>query len=71
MAKFEDVKNDLIDYLAKVDKEKLNMLDLKAYAEIIQIVDEMNQKNYYGNLLEKMSTGFTMPAYHPVETKEV
>lgn len=37
----EDLKQELIDCLAKIDKSKLNMADLNCYAYIVKTVDDM------------------------------
>lgn len=37
----DEVKQDLIDHLAGMDKAKLNMMDLNTYAIIVKLVDDM------------------------------
>lgn len=71
MNNIEDLKSDFINYLSNVDKTKLSMIDLKTYAEIVQIVDGIGRKEYFETMIEKMSDTFsgTNTKYQPIEMK--
>lgn len=36
-----EIKQDLLDHLATIDKTKLNIMDLNCYAAIVKTVDDM------------------------------
>ncbi len=60
----EHIKNDLLSTLGSIDKEKLNLYDLRTYAEIVKTVSEIQEKGYMDKLVETMSgmsTGFNGP----------
>ncbi len=57
----EHIKNDLLRTLDGINKEKLSLYDLKAYAEIVKTVSEIQEKGYMDKLVDAMSnvsTGF-------------
>lgn len=42
----DEVKQDLIDHLAGMDKAKMNMMDLNTYAIIVKMVDDMMKPDF-------------------------
>ncbi len=60
----EHIKNDLLKTLDSIDKEKLNLYDLRTYAEIVKTVSEIQEKGYMDKLVDtmsSMSTGYNGP----------
>lgn len=37
----DELKQELIDHLATIDKTKLNIIDLNGYAAVLKMVDDM------------------------------
>ena len=50
-------KESLLKTLESIDKDKLSMLDLKTYAEILRIVSETQEKSYLDTITGLLSTG--------------
>ncbi len=70
----DELKKEFINHLHEIDKSKLSIYDLKTYAEILKIMDEIelaNKPNEWAELLATMTAGGFGPAYKPVELKEV
>lgn len=53
----EQAKNDLIETLSSIDKEKLSLPDLRLYAETLKIVSEIQGKGYSEMLAEMLGNG--------------
>lgn len=72
MKTVNDLKTELIDHLAAVDKSKLDMRDLKTYCEVVKMVDELNGPTFYDtwSLVSKTFDAYSGKKYHPVELKE-
>lgn len=52
-----EIKQDLLDHLATIDKTKLNIMDLNCYAAIVKTVDDM-MKPDLSETLKSISNGF-------------
>lgn len=56
-----ELKQELVDYLATVDKTKLNMMDLHGYATVLKMVDDMlkpDPSEYFNETLKAISNGY-------------
>lgn len=53
----EEVKNDLLQTLHSIDKDKLSIFDLKVYAETVKIASEIQAKSYAEALAETLALG--------------
>lgn len=56
----DEIKQDLIDHLASMDKEKMNMMDLNTYAIIVKMVDDMmkpDPSEYLKETIQMMREG--------------
>lgn len=51
----EQAKNNLIETLESMDKDKLSLSDLQVYANILKTVSEIETKNYVESLAEIFS----------------
>lgn len=61
-----DLKQSLVDTLGSIDKGKLNLYDLKTYAEILKTVADTHTANYEEILsksLEALNKPYTPPSY--------
>lgn len=61
----ETLKNKLIDTLDGIDKDKLTLMDLKMYADILKTVSEIQAKSYaeaLAEMLGKMHAPIPQPA---------
>lgn len=58
MTTTENLKNELLDTLGSIDKNKLSLLDLKMYADILKTASEIQAKSYLDTMAEVMSGGF-------------
>ena len=58
MTTTENLKNELLDTIGSIDKNKLSLLDLKMYADILKTVSEIQEKSYFDTMAEVMSGGF-------------
>lgn len=66
----EQAKNDLIETLSSIDKEKLSLPDLRLYAETLKIVSEIQGKSYPEILAETFAKGSSL-GYKPVTVSEL
>ncbi len=61
----EQVKKNLLNTLDSIDRDKLSLLDLKLYAEILRTVSEIQAKSYLETMTEAMRStvcaGFNKP----------
>ena len=73
MHTLDEIKKEFIDHIYAIDKSKLNMLDLRTYADIVKIVDEIDRANKPDKWMDLMgaitSHGLGYP-YSPVAIKE-
>lgn len=61
----EQAKNDVLETLSSMDKEKLSLPDLHLYAQILKTVSEIQSKSYAEHLAETLAAvggGFGMKA---------
>lgn len=61
----EQAKNDILETLNSMDKEKLSLPDLHLYAQILKTVSEIQAKSYAESLAETMASvgvGFGLKA---------
>ncbi len=65
-----DVRQELIDHLYKVDKSKLSAVDLKIYADTVQIVNDMEDKAKGDTITAMLSSLAVGPRYKTVDMKE-
>lgn len=57
----DEIKQGLIDHLANMDKEKMNMMDLNTYAIIVKMVDDMmkpDPSKYLKETMQTISSGY-------------
>ncbi len=47
-----DLKNDLLNTLDSIDKEKLSLPDLQLYASVLKSVSEITEKPYMDTLIQ-------------------
>ena len=69
----QSVKDVLVAHLAAIDKTQLNMMDLKLYTEVVQMVDclyKPNEKEAWQMLMENFAAVGNKDYYHPVTMKE-
>lgn len=69
----QTVKDDLVAHLGAIDKKQLNMMDLKLYAEVVQMVDcfyKPDEKKEWQVLMESLANMGGNGYYHPVTMKE-
>lgn len=50
-------KENLLKTLESIDKDKLSLLDLKTYAEILRIISDIQEKSYLDTITGLFSTG--------------
>lgn len=50
-------KENLLKTLESIDKDKLSLIDLKTYAEILRIVSDIQEKSYLDTITGIFSTG--------------
>lgn len=58
----DELKQELVDYLATVDKAKLNMMDLNGYVTVLKMVDDMlrpDPSEYFKETMQMISNGYT------------
>lgn len=63
MKTVNELKQELIDHLATVDKTKLNIMDLNGYAAVLKMVDEMlrpDPSEYIRETMQAISAGNTL-----------
>lgn len=55
-------KENILKTLESIDKDKLSLLDLKTYAEILRIVSDIQEKSYLDTITNLLSNtgGFGM-----------
>lgn len=61
----DEIKQDLIDHLATIDKTKLNMMDLNCYTVIVKTVDDMMKPDpsaYFNETLKAISNNYCVCA---------
>lgn len=58
------LKNKLIETLDSVEKDKLTLMDLRMYADILKTVSEIQTKSYAEAMAEMMN-GFHSPIPQP------
>lgn len=59
----EQAKNDILNTLNSMDKEKLSLPDLHMYAQILKTVSEIQAKSYVESIAETFAAvggGFSM-----------
>lgn len=49
-------KENLLKTLESIDKDKLSLIDLKTYAEILRIVSDIQEKSYIDTITGMLST---------------
>lgn len=57
----DELKQDLIDHLASIDLEKLNMIDLSTYAMTVKTADDMMRRDAFERFFENtnhLTNGF-------------
>lgn len=57
----DDVKQSLLATLDSIDKDKLNLVDLKTYADVLKTVSEIQSKNYFDCLSSGLAFGLKQP----------
>ena len=60
----EILKNKLMETLDSIDKDKLSLMDLRMYADILKTVSEIQTKSYAEAMAEMMS-GIHAPIPQP------
>ena len=65
-----DLKQDLMDTIDKIDKEKVTISDLKTLAETVGVLSTIkeNQTDYMDVLMKMSSTGF---GYKPTTVSDL
>ena len=58
----EQAKNNLIDTLESMDKNKLSLGDLQIYAHILKTISEIESKSYVESLAELFSANMGFKA---------
>lgn len=58
------LKNKLMETLNSIDKDKLSLMDLRMYADILKTVSEIQTKSYAEAMAEMMN-GFHAPIPQP------
>lgn len=53
----EEAKNNLLATLDSIDRDKLSLLDLKTYAEILKTISEIQTKSF-SEYISQFSSGF-------------
>lgn len=73
MATVTDLKTELVDYLADIDKTKLNMEEIKTYVGILTVLHDMERPDPTEKMMQTMeamkNVGFGERAT-PVAMKE-
>ena len=66
----KDLKQDLMDTIDKIDKEKVTISDLKTLAETVGVISTIkeNQTDYMDVLMKMSSTGF---GYKPTTVSDL
>lgn len=66
----KDLKQDLMDTIDKIDKEKVTISDLKTLAETVGVLSTIkeNQTDYMDVLMKMSSTGF---GYKPTTVSDL
>ena len=66
----KDLKQDLMDTINKIDKEKVTISDLKTLAETVGVLSTIkeNQTDYMDVLMKMSSTGF---GYKPTTVSDL
>ena len=66
----KDLKQDLMDTIEKIDKEKVTISDLKTLAETVGVLSTIkeNQTDYMDVLMKMSSTGF---GYKPATVSDL
>lgn len=59
------LKNKLLGTLDSIDKDKLSLMDLQLYANILKTVSEIQTKSYADTMAEMMN-GFRAPIPQPM-----
>lgn len=62
----DEIKQDLIDHLATIDKTKLNMMDLNCYTVIVKTVDDMmkpDPSEYFKETMKAISDTYNNSVY--------
>lgn len=70
----DEIKQDLIDHLATIDKTKLNIMDLNCYAAIVKTVDDMmkpDPSEYLSETLKAISNGYNYCACDTTDSVKV
>lgn len=57
-----DLKNELIETLGGINKDKLSLYDLKTYAEILKIISDTHANGYEEVLMKSLECLNTPPA---------
>lgn len=53
---FKDVKQRFIDYLGNMELDKLNMMDLSTYSNIIRTMHDTERADYFETIVKMMTT---------------
>lgn len=64
MKTIDDLRQDLFDKLGDIDIGKLNMMEMKTYAEVVKLASEIQVKSYAEYLSSIATMGFEK-AYEP------
>lgn len=66
----KQAKENLLEALDSIDKDKLSLSDLKVYAETLKVISEIQIKSYQDYLSDIM-TGFNAAQYKPATVSEL
>lgn len=74
MKTIAELKQDLIDHLATIDKEKLNMMDLNGYVTVLKMADDMmkpDPSDYLKEMMKSISDSYSYCACTTGENAKV
>lgn len=60
----EEVKNDFLSFVNKIDKSTLSLGELKCYAETLKLISEINTSNFF-DYYEKIQDMTSCSCYQP------
>lgn len=70
----ENLKHELLEILESIDKEELNLCDLKEYAEIVKVVSEIKGRDYMeivASMISEPSMGNVKALGSPISIREM
>lgn len=70
----ENLKHELLEILESIDKEELNLCDLKEYAEIVKVVSEIKGRDYMeivASMISEPSMGGVKAIGGPTSIREM